>query len=72
MPYKSFLGEFVDAFLFAGATFGLLYAGLWLDEKLLYQYEQIEELYSRLEDCEQKNDELKNDLFNISCLTTSL
>ena len=59
MPVDSFLGAFTYSFYFAGAIFGLLFAGLWLDEKLLCQDEQIEELSSRLEDCEQKNDELK-------------
>ena len=59
MPVDSFLGAFTYSFYFAGAIFGLLFAGLWLDEKLMCQDEQIEELSSRLEDCEEKNDELK-------------
>ena len=59
MPVDSFLGAITYSFYFAGAIFGLLFAGLWLDEKLLCQDEQIEELSSRLKDCEGKNDELK-------------
>ena len=58
MP-DSFLGAFTYSFYFAGAIFALLFAGLWLDEKLMCQDEQIEELSSRLKDCEGKNDELK-------------
>ena len=59
MPFDSLFKAFTYSFYFSGAIFGLLFAGLWLDEKLLCQDEQIEELSSRLEDCEQKNDELK-------------
>ena len=59
MTVDSFLGAFTYSFYFAGAIFGLLFAGLWLDAKLLYQDERIKELSSRLEDCEEENDELK-------------
>ena len=55
----SFLGAFAHTFLFAGVTFGILFAGLWIEKEFRYQGEQIEELSSRLEKCEEKNDELK-------------
>ena len=54
MPDNSFLGAFAYSFYFAGAIFGLLFAGLWIDEKFQRQDEQIEKLSSRLEDCELK------------------
>ena len=56
MPGNSFLGAFTYSFYFAGAIFGLLFAGLWIDEKFQCQDEQIEELSSRLEECEEKHE----------------
>ena len=53
MPGNSFLGAFTYSFYFAGAIFGLLFAGLWIDETFWCQDEQIEELSSRLQECEK-------------------
>ena len=49
MPLKSVLETFSFGFLVGGAVYGLIFAAFWIDE-------EIEELNSRLEDCE---DELK-------------
>ena len=35
MPDNSFLGAFSYSFYFVGAIFGLLFAGLWIDEKFV-------------------------------------
>ena len=55
MTYKTFLGEFLDGFFFGGAVFGFMTAAFWLTDKICDQDEQIEELFSRLEDCEEKD-----------------
>ena len=57
MPRKSFLETISFDVLFGGAFFGLLSAAFCLDDKICDQDEQIEELFSRLEDCEEKNAE---------------
>ena len=58
MSDNSFLGAFSYGFYVGGAIFGLLSAFFWMDYKIRHQDEQIEELFSRLEDSEE-NHELK-------------
>ena len=56
MPLKSFLETFSFGFLVGGAVYGLMFAAFWIDDKICDLDEEIKELNSRLEDCE---DELK-------------
>ena len=57
MTRKSFVETISFGILVGGTAFGLLFAALWLEDKIYDQDEQIEELFSRLEEC--KNDELE-------------
>ena len=56
MPLKSFLETFSYGFLVGGAVYGLMFAAFWIEDKICDQDEQIEKLFSRLEDCEEKID----------------
>ena len=55
MSDNSFLDAFSHGFLIGGAIFGFLFASFWMEDKICHQDEQIEELFSRLEDCEKKS-----------------
>ena len=54
MPRESFFETTFFGILVGGAAFGLLFAAFWLEDKINYQDEQIKELFSRLEDCENQ------------------
>ena len=62
MSDNSFLVAFSRGFLIGVAIYGFLCASFWMEDKINDQDEQIEELFSRLEDCE-KNHELKKIIF---------
>ena len=53
MPFNSFFDGFSQAFLIGGALNGFIFAFFWFCDQ-----EQIEELFLRLENCEE-NHELK-------------
>ena len=53
MPHQSVFETISFGILVGGAAFGLLFAALWLEDKIYDQDEQVEELFSRLEDCEK-------------------
>ena len=63
MPHKSFLETFSYGVLFGGAAYGFVYGVLWLADKICEQDEQIEELFSRLEEKNAENHELKKIIF---------
>ena len=56
MYNNSFLDCFHTA-LIGAAFYGFIFFALSLKDKITEQDEQIEELFSRLEDCEEKNAE---------------
>ena len=57
MPLKSFLETLSFGFLLGGALSGTMIAAIWFENKFCDLGEQIKELNSRLEDCEEKNAE---------------
>ena len=52
MPLKSFSETISFGILVGAATFGLFFAAFWFEDKINEQDEDIEEIFSRLEDCE--------------------
>ena len=56
MPRESFFETISFGILVGGAVFGLLFAAFWLEDKIYDQDEQIEELFSRLEEFEKNDD----------------
>ena len=58
MPYN-FLTEFLSGFLNGTAIVIVLDRAEWIVDKINEQDEEIEELFSRLEDCEKKNEKQK-------------
>ena len=52
---ESFAEAFSYGFYVGGAVIGFLFGVFWLDDKIRDQDEQIEQLSSRLEDCQEKN-----------------
>ena len=53
MPLKSFLETFSFGFLVGRAVYGVIFVAFWIDDKICELDEEIEELNSRLEDCDE-------------------
>ena len=60
MLRKSFLKTISYGFLVDGAVYSFIFAAFWIEDKICDQDEQIEELFSRLEDCEEKMPKIMN------------
>ena len=58
MSDRSFCYQLFEAFLFGGAAAVIIYTTSYLIEKTIQPGDKIEELFSRLEECEE-NHELK-------------
>ena len=56
MTDKSFCDSFFDAFLFGGTAAAVIYTTFYLIDKTDQHDDEIEELFSRLKECEKKHE----------------
>ena len=56
MSDRSFCSNLFDSFLLGGSYFAFVYTTCYLIDKTIQHGDEIEELFSRLEECEKKHE----------------